>query len=281
MADKRSRAARRLRPAGRKRHGRAGHAAHRRQAPLAGDRSAPTARSPATAHAGSIHKVGAALAGRAVVQRLDLLACRGGREAAADRYTPAKALGRPWLRCHCSRPNERHPEFRRRDPCRGAGHAHALRHPQGASPDRRPAAADAPARQRRRARRGEARRRRRQGPRPGRRRRSTAATSTIAHQAEQKGTGACRPAGGGCAGRLRRRGPDPLRRHALRRAGDAAADARPPRRRRRSGRRRARPRTPADPLNYGRIILGEGDHIAKMVEYQGRHRGRARRPPVQ
>jgi bifunctional UDP-N-acetylglucosamine pyrophosphorylase/glucosamine-1-phosphate N-acetyltransferase len=26
--------------------------------------------------------------------------------------------------------------------------------------------------------------------------------------------------------------------------------------------------TPADPLNYGRIILGEGDHIAKMVEYK-------------
>lgn len=25
--------------------------------------------------------------------------------------------------------------------------------------------------------------------------------------------------------------------------------------------------TPADPLNYGRIILGEGDHIAKMVEF--------------
>ena len=26
--------------------------------------------------------------------------------------------------------------------------------------------------------------------------------------------------------------------------------------------------TPADPLKYGRIILGEGDHIAKMVEYK-------------
>jgi bifunctional UDP-N-acetylglucosamine pyrophosphorylase/glucosamine-1-phosphate N-acetyltransferase len=26
--------------------------------------------------------------------------------------------------------------------------------------------------------------------------------------------------------------------------------------------------TPADPLNYGRIILGEGDHIAKMVEFK-------------
>ena len=26
--------------------------------------------------------------------------------------------------------------------------------------------------------------------------------------------------------------------------------------------------TPADPLNYGRIILGQGDHIAKMVEYK-------------
>ena len=26
--------------------------------------------------------------------------------------------------------------------------------------------------------------------------------------------------------------------------------------------------TPDDPLNYGRIILGEGDHIAKMVEYK-------------
>jgi bifunctional UDP-N-acetylglucosamine pyrophosphorylase/glucosamine-1-phosphate N-acetyltransferase len=26
--------------------------------------------------------------------------------------------------------------------------------------------------------------------------------------------------------------------------------------------------TPADPLNYGRIILGEGDHIVKMVEYK-------------
>lgn len=26
--------------------------------------------------------------------------------------------------------------------------------------------------------------------------------------------------------------------------------------------------TPSDPLNYGRIILGEGDHIAKMVEYK-------------
>ena len=26
--------------------------------------------------------------------------------------------------------------------------------------------------------------------------------------------------------------------------------------------------SPADPLNYGRIILGEGDHIAKMVEFK-------------
>jgi bifunctional UDP-N-acetylglucosamine pyrophosphorylase / glucosamine-1-phosphate N-acetyltransferase len=26
--------------------------------------------------------------------------------------------------------------------------------------------------------------------------------------------------------------------------------------------------TPADPLKYGRIILGEGDHVAKMVEYK-------------
>ncbi|HKH27108.1 MAG TPA: bifunctional UDP-N-acetylglucosamine diphosphorylase/glucosamine-1-phosphate N-acetyltransferase GlmU, partial [Sphingomicrobium sp.] len=26
--------------------------------------------------------------------------------------------------------------------------------------------------------------------------------------------------------------------------------------------------TPADPLHYGRIILGDGDHIAKMVEYK-------------
>jgi bifunctional UDP-N-acetylglucosamine pyrophosphorylase / glucosamine-1-phosphate N-acetyltransferase len=26
--------------------------------------------------------------------------------------------------------------------------------------------------------------------------------------------------------------------------------------------------TPADPLNYGRIILGQGDHIAKMVEFK-------------
>src|SRR4051794_3067395 len=26
--------------------------------------------------------------------------------------------------------------------------------------------------------------------------------------------------------------------------------------------------SPADPLKYGRIILGEGDHIAKMVEYK-------------
>jgi bifunctional UDP-N-acetylglucosamine pyrophosphorylase/glucosamine-1-phosphate N-acetyltransferase len=26
--------------------------------------------------------------------------------------------------------------------------------------------------------------------------------------------------------------------------------------------------TPPDPLKYGRIILGEGDHIAKMVEYK-------------
>ncbi len=26
--------------------------------------------------------------------------------------------------------------------------------------------------------------------------------------------------------------------------------------------------SPADPLNYGRIILGDGDHIAKMVEYK-------------
>ena len=26
--------------------------------------------------------------------------------------------------------------------------------------------------------------------------------------------------------------------------------------------------TPADPLKYGRIILGEGDHIAKMIEYK-------------
>lgn len=26
--------------------------------------------------------------------------------------------------------------------------------------------------------------------------------------------------------------------------------------------------SPSDPLNYGRIILGEGDHIAKMVEYK-------------
>ena len=26
--------------------------------------------------------------------------------------------------------------------------------------------------------------------------------------------------------------------------------------------------SPADPLNYGRIILGEGDHIARMVEYK-------------
>ena len=32
---------------------------------------------------------------------------------------------------------------------------------------------------------------------------------------------------------------------------------------------------------YGRIILGEGDRIAKMVEYQGRDRGGARGPPVQ
>ncbi len=26
--------------------------------------------------------------------------------------------------------------------------------------------------------------------------------------------------------------------------------------------------SPADPLKYGRVILGEGDHIAKMVEYK-------------
>jgi len=30
---------------------------------------------------------------------------------------------------------------------------------------------------------------------------------------------------------------------------------------------------PADPLKYGRIILGEGDHIAKMVEYKDASEG--------
>ena len=51
--------------------------------------------------------------------------------------------------------------------------------------------------------------------------------------------------------------------------------------------------TPADPLNYGRIILWQGDHIARMVEYkdateeersvrlvQQRHDGGSRERPV-
>ena len=89
----------------------------------------------------------------------------------------------------------------------------------------------------------------------------------VAVQAEQKGTGHAVQQAEERARRIRRAGPDPLRRHAVRRGRDAAPDARP-------ARRRGGPGVvvlascPPDPLKYGRIILGEGDRIAKMVEYK-------------
>ena len=86
--------ARRLRLAGRKRHGRAGNNADRHQAPLAGEglcRRLDRLRSSCRLDPQGRRRA----AGRAVVQRLELLACGRGREAAANRYTSAKALGRP------------------------------------------------------------------------------------------------------------------------------------------------------------------------------------------
>ncbi len=67
-----------------------------------------------------------------------------------------------------ARRNDRPAPFRRRDPCRGAGHTHAFRHAQSAASDRQPAAAPAPARHGGSARRRQACGRRRQGSRAGR-----------------------------------------------------------------------------------------------------------------
>ena len=88
------------------------------------------------------------------------------------------------------------------------------------------------------------------------------------------------PAGASGARRLRRAGPHPLRRHALRRGGDAAADDRPSRRRRRPGSRRAR-------ILPGRSREIRPDHPRRGRPHRedGRisrcDRGGARGPPVQ
>ena len=89
----------------------------------------------------------------------------------------------------------------------------------------------------------------------------------VAHQAQQLGTGACGAASEERARGIRWAGPDPLCRHAvceaetLRRMLDRLDGESGP------GVVVLASR-PADPLKYGRIILGEGDRIAKMVEYK-------------
>ena len=86
------RAARGVRPAGRKRDGAGGIAAHRRQAPLDGD--GRCRRVDRVRRSMRVDPQGRrALAGRAVLQRLDLLACRGGGPDATDRRaSPAASL---------------------------------------------------------------------------------------------------------------------------------------------------------------------------------------------
>ena len=86
MGDKARPAARRVRRAGRKRDGRAGveltDAKRRWSATVRADGSIEC-----DGQTGSIHEVGADAAGRAVVQRLDLLACRA-RRASSSRSMP-------------------------------------------------------------------------------------------------------------------------------------------------------------------------------------------------
>ena len=155
-----------------------------------------------------------------------------------------------------------------RDPRRRAGHAHALRHPQGAAPDRRQA--DAAASARRRSRRW-ARSERVVVVGKGREQVEAALAGrgvAIALQAEQKGTAHAVQQAAGGARRLRRAvlilyGDTPFVDR-----GDAA-----------SGCSTGSTATddpgvvvlassPADGKTYGRVILGDGDRISKMVEYK-------------